>query len=542
MPHDGRRADDARPAWPASIAWSKPWKFIIWPTAISNLHFALLTDFRDAAAGSPAGGRGAVAASAGGRRDAEPEICRRPDRHLLSLSPAAPLECRGRAVDGLRAQARQARRSSTPCCAAARGECFSAIVGDTAVLPAIKYVITLDTDTQLPRDAARRLVGTMAHPLNRPQFDRGARRLSPKATASLQPRVGVSLPSARRSWFVRLFAGDAGIDPYTRAVSDVYQDLFQEGSFIGKGIYDVDAFEQAMAGRSRKTRSSATTCSKHATPARAWSATWNSTKNIPSRYNVDISRRHRWIRGDWQIAHWLLPRVPGADARRMANPLSGLSQWKIFDNLRRSLVPIALLVSAAGQLAARAGTRRPADAAGRWAIIALPGLLSRRWSNLCSKPADLPWAMHLRGARRPARGSSAQIFFTLVFLPYDAFISLDAIGRTLCAFADHAQAAAGMADRPAKPNAGARTDLAGFFAHHVDRAGRRAWCRPVLLLRPAGQLPLAAAAARALARCAVDCLVDQPAHCRADAGLTDEQIGVPADAPPARPGISSRPL
>ncbi len=125
-------------------------------------------------------------------------------------------------------------------------DCFSEIVGETAILPSIKYVITLDTDTQLPRDAARQLVGTMAHPLNRPQFD-AMRGIVAEGYSILQPRVGVSLPSARRSWFVRLFAGDAGIDPYTREVSDVYQDVFQEGSFIGKGIYDVDAFQRAIA-------------------------------------------------------------------------------------------------------------------------------------------------------------------------------------------------------------------------------------------------------------------------------------------------------
>jgi len=113
--------------------------------------------------------------------------------------------------------------------------CFSEIVGETAILPSIKYVITLDTDTQLPREAARQLVGTMAHPLNRPVFD-ATRGIVAEGYSILQPRVGVSLPGARRSWFVRLFAGDAGIDPYTREVSDVYQDLFQEGSFIGRGF------------------------------------------------------------------------------------------------------------------------------------------------------------------------------------------------------------------------------------------------------------------------------------------------------------------
>ncbi len=128
------------------------------------------------------------------------------------------------------------------------GGCFSEMVGDISILPTIKYVITLDTDTQLPRDAAHKLVGTMAHPLNRPQFD-PAKGVVTEGYGILQPRVGVSLPCATRSWFVKLFAGDVGIDPYTRAVSDVYQDVFEEGSFIGKGIYDVDAFQQAVAGR-----------------------------------------------------------------------------------------------------------------------------------------------------------------------------------------------------------------------------------------------------------------------------------------------------
>ena len=136
------------------------------------------------------------------------------------------------------------------CCAAAGTDRFSLIVGDTAALPGVRYVITLDTDTQLPRDAARKFVATMAHPLNRPRF--GGRPESPRVVAGhgiLQPRVGVSLAAASRSRFGRLFSGDAGIDPYTRAVSDVYQDLFGEGSFIGKGIYDVDAFEHVLGGR-----------------------------------------------------------------------------------------------------------------------------------------------------------------------------------------------------------------------------------------------------------------------------------------------------
>jgi hypothetical protein len=132
-------------------------------------------------------------------------------------------------------------------------ECFSEIVGETSILPAIKYVITLDTDTQLPRDSAWQFVGAMAHPLNRPRFDEEKQRVT-EGYGILQPRVAVSLPGTNRSRYARLWGSEPGIDPYTRAVSDVYQDLFGEGSFIGKGIYDVDAFERSLNGRFPENR------------------------------------------------------------------------------------------------------------------------------------------------------------------------------------------------------------------------------------------------------------------------------------------------
>ncbi|MDI1250793.1 MAG: glucoamylase family protein, partial [Lacunisphaera sp.] len=296
------------------------------------------------------------------------------------------------------------------------------------VLPAIRYVITLDTDTQLPRDAARQLVGTMAHPLNRPVFDAG-RGVVVEGYGILQPRVGVSLPGARRSWFVRLFAGDAGIDPYTREVSDMYQDVFREGSFIGKGIYEVDAFERAMAGRCPENTVLSHDLLEACHARSALVSDVELYEEHPSRYNVDIARRHRWIRGDWQITQWLLPRVPGSDARRIANPLSALSQWKIFDNLRRSLVPAALLLLLLGSwlLVPVYGGLGSVLVLG---LISLPGLLTTL-VKLPHKPADLPWGMHLGAGATSAGRQLAQIVLTLAFLPYDAYMSLDAIGRTL---------------------------------------------------------------------------------------------------------------
>jgi cellobiose phosphorylase len=306
-------------------------------------------------------------------------------------------------------------------------DCFSEIVGETTVLPSIKYVITLDTDTQLPRDAARKLVGTMDHPLNHPVFD-VVREIVTTGYSILQPRIGVGLPSARRSWFVRLFAGDAGIDPYTREVSDVYQDVFQEGSYIGKGIYDVDAFQRAMKGRFPENTILSHDLLEACHARSALVSDVEFFEEYPSRYHVDIDRRHRWIRGDWQITQWLLPRVPGSDAGRIANPLSVLSQWKILDNLRRSLVPVALIFLLPGTWLLFPELRGLGPLL-VVTIITFPGLLAA--SSAFRKSPDMPWMMHLRGVADSAIRQFGQMFLTLAFLPYDAFISMDAIGRTL---------------------------------------------------------------------------------------------------------------
>ncbi|MFA5205287.1 MAG: glucoamylase family protein [Lentisphaeria bacterium] len=307
-------------------------------------------------------------------------------------------------------------------------ECFSDIVGETAILPAVKYVITLDTDTQLPRDAARALVATMAHPLNRPVFD-ARRGIVVEGYGILQPRVGVSLPSARRSWFVRLFAGDAGIDPYTRAVSDVYQDLFEEGSFIGKGIYEVDAFERALAGRFPENAVLSHDLLEACHARSGLVSDVALYEDHPSRHNVDVARRHRWMRGDWQLLPWLRSQVPGADGRRRPNPLSLLSQWKLLDNLRRSLIPAALmfLLLEGWLLTPELGSLGVLLVL---ALVLLPGGLATL-VGLLRKSTDVPWLLHLRETAGAAGRQLCQGFLTLALLPYDAFVSLDAIGRTL---------------------------------------------------------------------------------------------------------------
>jgi len=307
---------------------------------------------------------------------------------------------------------------------------FSLIVGATAVLSSVKYVITLDTDTQLPRDSAWQFVGAMAHPLNRARYDENKQRVC-EGYGILQPRVAVSLPGTNRSRYARLFGAEPGIDPYTRAVSDVYQDLFGEGSFIGKGIYDVDAFERSLKGRFPENRILSHDLLEGCCARAALLSDVQLYEEYPSRYSADVSRRHRWIRGDWQIASWLLPRVPDnradSDTGRQRNPLSVLSQWKIFDNLRRSLAPLALtlLLLLGWTLLSPAWF---------WTLVVIgisliPPLIASML-DLFRKPDEVPLVQHLAAALRSTGGHFAQAILTLACLPYEAYFSLDAIIRT----------------------------------------------------------------------------------------------------------------
>ncbi len=306
------------------------------------------------------------------------------------------------------------------------GDRFSLVVGDTAALSTVKYVITLDTDTQLPLDSAWQFVGTMAHPLNRARYDEGKERVC-EGYGILQPRVAVSLPGTSRSRYARLYGSELGIDPYTRAVSDVYQDLFHEGSYIGKGIYDVDAFERALSGRFPENRILSHDLVEGCYARAGLLSDVQLYEDYPSRYSADVSRRHRWIRGDWQIARWLFPGVPGLDGRHRKNPLSGLSRWKIFDNLRRSLVPSALtLLLLLGWTIL--------SPVWLWTVAVVGFMLMPPWIafllDLFRKPPDMLLRQHIASTARSAGQHSAQVAFTLACLPYEAFYSLDAIART----------------------------------------------------------------------------------------------------------------
>ncbi|MGB3222942.1 MAG: glucoamylase family protein [Desulforhopalus sp.] len=316
-------------------------------------------------------------------------------------------------------------------------EAFSDIVGELSLLASIKYVITLDTDTQLPRDAAHNLIGNIAHPLNRPVYSVEKGRIV-EGYAILQPQAATSLVSASRSRFTKLFAGEPGIDPYTREISDVYQDIFGEGTFVGKGIYDVDAFRQAVNGRFPENLILSHDLLESGYARSALVTDVELFEEYPAGYTIEASRRHRWIRGDWQIVGWLLPRVPGPAgksgthgskrAKRQPNPLSALSWWKIFDNIRRSLVPPSMLVLLIG------GWLFGQAAVWFWTalvtgVIFLPALLTAGL-ELFRKPDERNWLVHLTLTGNSAGRSIVLAFLQLFFLPYDAMIYLDAILRS----------------------------------------------------------------------------------------------------------------
>ena len=307
----------------------------------------------------------------------------------------------------------------------AAGDRFALVVGKTEVLSDVKYVITLDTDTLLPRDSAWQFVGAMAHPLNRARYDESRQRVI-AGYGILQPRVAVSLPGANRSRYAHMCASEPGIDPYTRTVSDVYQDLFGEGSFIGKGIYEVDAFKRALAGRLPDNRILSHDLLEGGYARAGLLSDVELYEEYPPCYSADVSRRHRWIRGDWQIARWLLPDIPIPDARLRKNPLSMLSRWKIFDNLRRSLMAAALtLLLLLGWAVLPSVLFWTLAVIG---IILIPSLLAAAL-NVLQKPVDVTPGQHLAAELRSARRHFVEALFTLVCLPYEAFFSLDAMVR-----------------------------------------------------------------------------------------------------------------
>jgi cellobiose phosphorylase len=303
---------------------------------------------------------------------------------------------------------------------------FSTIVGDAAELTTIENVIVLDTDTALPWGSAGKLVATLAHPLNHPVID--DKPQVQRGYVVLQPRVNIALTSAQASRYSRLMAGEVGIDPYTRVVSDVYQDLFTHASFIGKGIYHVDGFRRLLEGRFPSNRILSHDLLESLYARTGLVSDVELLEEHPSRYLADANRRHRWVRGDWQIAPYLAATVTDAQGETRASGVGALGRWKIFDNLRRSVVPPALLLTfVLGWVL----TRRP-ELWSLWVVGAwvLPDIVPF-FNDVIRGSPDMPRHIQLIAALESTRDSLLRLALVMVFLPHEAVMNLDAIARTV---------------------------------------------------------------------------------------------------------------
>jgi cyclic beta-1,2-glucan synthetase len=301
-------------------------------------------------------------------------------------------------------------------------------IGDTQILPHIRYVITLDADTELPMQVARRLVGTIAHPLNRAVLDPNTRRVI-AGYGIIQPRVDVMSPASARSRFAQLFAGDTGLDPYSNVVSNVYQDLFGRSVYIGKAIYEVDTMRAALHNRFPENLLLSHDLLEGAFVRVGFASDIELLEDFPSGYDAFIQRQHRWVRGDWQITDWLFPRVRNRAGSMERNSLPLIERWQIFDNLRRSLVPPAVVVMLLAGWTILPGARWV------WVLLALLTILfpfvRSALIALGDRANDESWRNYLDATVTQIWIAAQRGMFTLCVLLDTALTNCDAIARVI---------------------------------------------------------------------------------------------------------------
>jgi cyclic beta-1,2-glucan synthetase len=304
---------------------------------------------------------------------------------------------------------------------------FPIKVGDLSILSRVRFVITLDSDTDLPRGSAHRMIGALAHPLNQAIIDR-EKNIVVAGYGILQPRVGVSVQSSARSRLASIYSGETGFDIYTRAISDVYQDLYGEGIFAGKGIYEVDTVRQVLDRRFPRNALLSHDLIEGAYARAGLASDIEVIEDYPSHYSAYNRRKHRWLRGDWQIAGWLRPRVPDESGQLVPNPISITAQWKILDNLRRSLVePATFMLLVLGWFVLP-------GAPGYWTLAAIAILFAPTWCEFVLeliRAAIEQKAAIARDGLDTVVAANINVFLTLTFLAHQMLISLDAVVRTL---------------------------------------------------------------------------------------------------------------
>ncbi|MBE0416319.1 MAG: hypothetical protein IBX63_00955 [Coriobacteriia bacterium] len=304
---------------------------------------------------------------------------------------------------------------------------FTHRVGDESFLGGVTFVLTIDADTQLPRDTARKLVSTIAHPLNRARWTPGE-PIVRRGYGLIQPRVGMALPASTRSFYAWLHSGITGIDPYAGAVSDTYQDLFAEGSFTGKGVYEVNVFAGVLDGAIPENTLLSHDLLEGCFLRVGLASDIEVLDDYPATYGAQVARLHRWVRGDWQTLPWLGARIPREDGTA-PNPLSGLHRWKLVDNLRRSLSGPAMLLLLSLGWALLPG---PAWA---WPLLMMLVVLFPVYfdaaNGLLFRPPDVPFARTASTVWANFGRDSARTLLALAFLPHHAYQMIDAAIRAL---------------------------------------------------------------------------------------------------------------
>lgn len=293
--------------------------------------------------------------------------------------------------------------------------------GDISLLTKVKCVLTVDCDTQLPKDSIRKLIETQAHPLNAPMINPNTK--SPiRGYTIIQPRVSTTYLSTNTTWFASLFSDPFGVDPYTKSISDIYQDLFHEGVYHGKGLYDWKAFHQVLTGRLPENQVLSHDLLEGTFASTAFASDIEFHDSFPASYVLYSKRQHRWIRGDWQLLGWLKRFIRDASGKKERNPLSLINRWKIFDNLRRSLIPIsAVLTLILGWFS----NNYIAYTLLVIFTVALPALLQL----VDSLRAIL--IMKLLHIKEDVAKSILKALVSFIFLPHQAWTNLDAIVRAL---------------------------------------------------------------------------------------------------------------